>query len=186
MPSPHMPSPPAPPTREESKERFVHVASGKKGVVLGGEESMERFVHVASGRVLSHHPLLPVYRRLLAGELKRKRGSRAATLTCHEWLLVAVPVPGRLVSSPRLVGTGSPETARTGGSGLQPMWINLVTGRRTTDFPNFSGQLRDDLYQRRNGWTEAQRRLKAFYELSTLRQMVGKVPSSRTMTSDDL
>jgi hypothetical protein len=147
---------------------------------------MEKFIHVASGRVLSHHPLLPVYRRLLAGELKRKRGSRAATLTCHEWLLVAVPVPGRRVSSPRLVGTGTPGTAPTGGSGLQPMWINLVTGRRTTDFPDLSGQLRDNLYQRRNGWTEAQRRLKAFYELSTMRQMVGKVPSSRTITSDHL
>jgi len=175
------------------------------GALHGGGElplidmdtSVEEFLHVGSGRTLPHHPLLGIYRRLVHGELKRRRGSRYATFACHEWLLIAAPAPPKAGGSrsasparPHVGGSslGSADQSGWGngdgaGGALQPMWINLVTGKRCVDFPDLTegSQPREGVYQRRNGWSDAQRTLKAFYELTTLRQMVGRVPSARAM-----
>ena len=94
---------------------------------------------------------------MVQGEVRRKIGSRFSTLTCHEWILVAQP-------------------AASGNGILEPMWVNLRSGRRSLEFPKLGDQLRDSLYSRANGWSDHQRDVKALYEQTTLRQAVGDLP----------
>ena len=125
------------------------------------DEGLE-YVHAASGHATKHHPLLPTLRRFVQAELRRHAGSRYATLTCHEWICVA-----------QQSMTGEPA----------PVWVNMQTGAKSTEFPDLRAQPRDAVYRRSNGWTDKQRSVAAFYELTTLRQSVGDLPSAAALRS---
>ena len=139
-------------------------------------EEREEFVHEVSRKSLPFHPLIHTFRRLANGELRRKRGSRFATFTCHEWILMAVPK--QPMASRRKSATSS--TANDISMGLEPMWINLLSGKRCPEFPVLSPPF-DAVYTRKNGWAAQKRDVRSLYDLTTLRHLIGRVPSAMTL-----
>ena len=138
--------------------------TGGSSSTAGGGEGGEEFVHAASGVRLGTHPLIHAFRRLTQGEMRRKRGSRYATLSCHEWIRLAAPaaVPrggggargggGRAASGP-----DAPPPPPPPPPPLQPMWVNLMTGQRCAEFPTLVPP-QDGVFTRANGWAEAKER----------------------------
>lgn len=132
------------------------------------EHDDDEFEHVESGVRQADHPLLPTLRRWVQGELKRQAGKAYSTLTCHEWIRVAEPV-----DVPNKDGGSSVE--------LRPVWVNMVSGTKSREFPMLGRVQRDALFRRGNGWSDKQRGVQAFYELTTLRQNIGDLPPSHTL-----
>ena len=179
-------------------------ASAGVAATAGKEEAVEVFEHVLSGVTLETHPLLPTFRRLVQGELRRFSGSRYSTQTCHEWICVAEPgvaPPIARGASSKLFGplhavgaasvdaqnggTASPPPRRAGEipageADLQPVWVNLQTGQRSLEFPRLSGP-EDAVFRRGNGWADKKAAFAGFYELTTLRQSLGDLPEKQVI-----
>ena len=76
----------------------------------------------------------------------------------------------------RRASSAAAYTAAVVGAELRPMWINMHTGERSAEFPRLTGAsdgVHNDIYRRTNGWSEKQRAVKAFYDVTTLRQAIG-------------
>ena len=171
----------------------------------------EIFEHVLSGVTLMHHPLLPTFRRLIQGELKRFSGSRYSTLTCHEWIRVAEPGPAAIarggtskifgrhhdaaLSSPNLGGGSKRQSSPTsprrpgpplkGGGGGGKMELHPVwinlQTGQRTDEFPRLSGPEDAVFRRSNGWAAHKAAFKEFYELTTLRQSIGDLPEKHIM-----
>ena len=83
-------------------------------------------------------------------------------------------------SSPAQVRASVVGEVPHGETDLHPVWVNLLTGQRSAEFPKLSGP-RDAVFRRGNGWSAHKAAFGSFYELTTLRQSIGDLPEKHVL-----